>query len=326
MEANANLTVIVWLALLAAFVRAVSYGRLRQRAQQRVWLLYLLSVLAFTFWGATAEMSLDRHFGGQPVALHLKAVCLIGVCHLYRQMLRETDPAGHTGVGLDWLAPAAVGLAALSLLLYAWNAPVALPELRLIVIGARDAVVLTFILTAFLSGTWRLWQREGVPAMRLKQSAILLFFISYGITSLGSVSAGMMTVLGMGDAEQAAQLLQPFLYPTLFFFVLMLVPYRWYSGLFYLQRLLTYYRLLRLERALIRCMPLSPACERERDMIAGSGRLELAIYRTVIAILDSYPNLRDTEEGLMTFAAIQACVKDNPAYPDLVEALAAVRL
>ena len=50
---------------------------------------YLQLFQSLSFWGRAAEAALDQYFEGQPVALYLKFICLIWVCHLYLQMLQE---------------------------------------------------------------------------------------------------------------------------------------------------------------------------------------------------------------------------------------------
>ncbi len=63
-----------------------------------------------------------------------------------------------------------------------------------------------------------------------------------------------------------------------------------------------------------------------KAILPRSGDLELAIYRTVISILDCYPAIQDMNDDGGLFARIHQCVTDNPDYGNLVGALAAVRL
>jgi hypothetical protein len=322
-----NLLILaVWLIFLTTLGRAAVRGKLSDPGGRRIWLLYLLSILAFTFWGEAAEASLDRHFNNLPVALYLKYVCLIWVCHLYLHMLQEVGSAPQRCDLLCRLPPVAIGLGLFSLIAYALLAPVAAADLRYLVIGARDAVVLVFIVFGFLAGTLAMWRQERVAAMRLKQTAILLFFASYAISTFGSISAALMTLFQVGDADAAARALQPFLYPAICFFVLMLIPYRWYAGLLYIQRLATYYRLKRLERVLIRRSGSRPDPHAVGWLLPRPDELEVAIYRTVISILDGYLILQDTQPAHGLLADLQRCITKNRDYSNLVGALAAVRL
>ena len=326
METSRLVIVAVWLVLLVALARSAWRGRLVEPASRRIWTMFLLSALSFSLWGPEAEAAVDRYASSLPLALYVKYACLIWVCHVYWQLLVELVP----GVGqrwlLDYLGPAALVSGMLSLALWMWLEPVTRYQLRYLVIGARDAVVLTYILAGFLSGTAALRRREQVPAMRLKQAAIVLFFISYGVSTLGAILAGVMTLAGVGDPARAAQALQPFLYPTARFFALMAMPYRWYDGLFCAQRLVTYYRLRRLERALAGRVPDWPRTTGAQYGRLWWGGLDLAIYRTVIAILDGYRLLEELEDGAEVCARIDACVAEHGRYADLVEALAEVRL
>ncbi len=287
-----------------------------------MWWMFFLSILAFSFWGETAEMTLDQFFGGLPVALYLKFCCLIGVCYLYLQMLREVGSYPLKRTPLDYVAPSAISLGLVSFVVFAFLRPIPIDDLRFIIIGTRDAVVLLFIGSAFLRGTLIMRLQEQVLAMRFKQAAIVLFFTCFAITTLGSISAAVMTILRIGDAKLASTVLQPFIYPSVFFFIVMLVPYRWYGGLLHLQRLFTYYRIKRIVRLVTQTTGTQPDLYTPRTVWNRPGELELAIYRAVIGILDSYPLLRDTQSAHSLFSEIHQLVSTNTDYADLVGALA----
>ena len=324
MELRAEVITVVWAIFILIFMRAGLKGKLVDANGRQMWLLFFLSILALSFWGRAAEASLDQYFDGQPVALYLKYICLIGVCHVYLQMMQEVGSYRSRFGFLHYLAPTAIGLGLLSFILYVLFEPIALPDLRLIIIGARDAVVLAFIGFGFLWSTLSMWRNEQVAAMRFKQTCILLFFGSFAMTTLGSISAAVMTIFRVGDAAYAAQVFQPFVYPTVLFFMLMLFPYRWVTMLIYLQRLYTFYRLKRVERLIMSHLDPSTALQ-SRDLGAvwrQPERLELAIYQSVIVILDCYPLLKGADH---LYARIERCATHSTDYSDLVLALAAIR-
>jgi hypothetical protein len=154
-------TVIMTLCILFAVTlfRAIALGHLSQPSGRRTWLMFFLSVLACSFWGEAAEMRLDRNFGGLPIALYLKYFCLVGVCHLYWQLLQDvvTMPASTRWLkGLVW---AACGLGVVSFIDVAVRNPISRADLRFIVIGARDAVVCVYIFAGFFRGTWMVLRR-----------------------------------------------------------------------------------------------------------------------------------------------------------------------
>jgi len=325
METRNAVILALWLIFFVTFGRAAVKGKSFRPAGQRIWLMFFLSILAFTFWGEAAEAALDQHFHHLPVALYLKYVCLIGVCHLYLQMLREVGSYPQSRTLVDDLAPTAIGLGLLSFVLYARFELVPIADLRSIVIGARDLVVLLFIVFGLPRGTLLMWRQERVLAMRLKQIAIVLFFACFAITTLGSMSAALMTILHVGDAPAAAKVLQPFIYPAVFFFALMLVPYRWYAGVLHLQRLHTYYRLKHVEQVVTQLAGTPPDPHTLPNVWLRPEELELAIYRTVISILDCYPMIRHTGEANQLVAEIHHCVRRHPDYANLVGALTAIR-
>jgi len=314
--------VVLWFVFVLTLARALYKDQLLHRAGQRTWLMFFLSILACTFWGEAAEMSLDRHFDDLPVALYLKYVSLIGVCHLYRQLLRDVGGLSGTSPLLDYLAPTAIGLGVLSFIGFAWLAPIPRDDLRYIVIGTRDAVILLYILTGFYRGTLAMWQREQVLAMRLKQASIILFFSFFAISTVGSITAAVLTVLQIGDPARAARILQPFLYPAIFFFILMLIPYRWYAALPHYQSLWRYYQLKQLEQRILQLAQSEPNPDPLPWVILHAERLELAIYRTVISILDVYPMLPDTTDARLLANTIKESLMNHPDYTDLIVALA----
>ncbi len=105
METRSAVILALWLIFFVTFGRAVSKSKSFRTARQRIWLMFFLSILAFTFWGEAAEASLDQHFHHLPVALYLKYVCLIGVCQLYLQMLRDIGSYPQNRTLLDYVAP-----------------------------------------------------------------------------------------------------------------------------------------------------------------------------------------------------------------------------
>ncbi|QPC81726.1 hypothetical protein G4Y79_18825 [Phototrophicus methaneseepsis] len=291
MELRAEVITGVWVIFILIFIRAGLKGKLVEATGRQMWLLFFLSILALSFWGRASEAALDQRFGGQPVALYLKFICLIWVCHLYLQMLQEVGSYRSRFGLLNYLAPAAIGLGLLSYILYVLFEPIMLTDLRLIIIGARDTVVLAFIGFGFMWSTLSMWRNEQIAAMRFKQTCILLFFGSFAMTTLGSISAAVMTIFRVGDSAYAAQVFQPFVYPTVLFFMLMLFPYCWIALLIYPQRLYTFYRLKRVERLIMDQLDTSAALQ-SRSLGAvwrQPERLEMAIYQTVIVILDCYP-------------------------------------
>jgi hypothetical protein len=169
--------IVLWIVFCLMLMQAIGKGLLAERRAKLTWMMYFFSILACTFWGAEAERALDQFFDGLPVALYLKYICLIAVCHLYRQMLREVIALPQS-VFLDYLGPAAIGLGLLSFIIWIIWQPIPLEDLRFIIIGARDATIVIYIMGSFLRDTVVMLREEQVNAMQFKQTAIVLFFVS----------------------------------------------------------------------------------------------------------------------------------------------------
>lgn len=312
---------ILWLVFILTLARALHKVRKPNRIGYRLWFMFFLGIFACTLWGESAEMALDRHLYNLPVALYLKYISLIAICHLYRPLLRDVGTLSVNSRLLDYLAPVAISLGILSFFVYIWLEPFPRQDLRYLVIGARDAVILTFILAGFYRGTVEMWLRERVPPMRLKQAFIVLFFSSFAISTVGSIMAAIQTLFQIGDPAHTASVLQPVVYLVIFFFILMLIPYRWYMVLPHVRDLWHYYQLKRLERRVFQLARAKPNHHPLPQIILHAGQLELEIYRTVISILDGYSLLPTVANAHDLTHAIKECVADNPEYSDLIVAL-----
>lgn len=247
MSGRQTLIITIWIIFGVSLIRAIRTKSICSRRAQRTWLMYFWSILACSFWGRAAENQLDQFFAGLPVALYLKYVCLISVCHLYRQMQRDVLGLPYS-FWIDNLWTAATSIGILSLIGYAWFKPISLEALRYIVIGARDAVIVTYILGAFLNGIHILLKQETDAIIRFKQRCIALFFIFFAVSAVGSISAAVFTLLGVSGAAEAAQIMQPWLYLAILLFISSLLPYSWIAPILVYRRICLYRRIRRLER------------------------------------------------------------------------------
>ena len=97
----------VWMFFVMVFVRAFVRGKVVSKQAKRIWLIFFLCCLAFTFWGKSSELALDRYFGYRPVALLVKYVCLIIEAHLFYDLLNDVKP-NHALIPMRWIAPVAI--------------------------------------------------------------------------------------------------------------------------------------------------------------------------------------------------------------------------
>ena len=197
-------------------------------------------------------------------------------------------------------------------------------QFRYLFIAARDGVVTLYILMSFIPGILLLYRAEAVKMMRLKLVFILLLCACFLITSLGSLVAFIWAVSYWGNPALPASLVQPFVVAGMLFFILTMIPHRWFLRLFHFRQLYIYRRLKDLETRIfqgigkdISQMPESP---NTKDL----KRLELQIYRTTISILDHYPLLLEHDTTQSLHADLENCKRNAPDYDRLVRGLSRI--
>lgn len=311
----------VWGILIAVFLRAVVRRTVVSKRSRQLWLVFFLCCVAFTFWGENSELILDHFFAYHPVALLVKYMALISVAHLFFALLNDVRP-DHALVALKWLSPIAIAAGLSCFFIYVKYTPIPREDLRFVFIGARDGVVMIYALLSFIPGALAIRRAETVPAMRFKLNLLILCSLSFVVTALGSVVAVLFMLTQTGDPASAAAAVQPFVLAGIVFFVLIMIPYRWFLGLFQLRRFYTYQQLLGLQQRMWKQIGLRSGNNIGLSLLTQPGELELAIYRVIISVLDTYPLLADDANGQALYDNLCSCVKTSPNYDDLVQKMA----
>lgn len=311
----------VWLTFIAVLLRAIVRAQFSSKRSKQLLLNVFLCCLAFTFWGKDAEQSLDRYFDNLPLAVYIKYVCFISVAHLFYNLLKEVQ-ARHVPTFLRWLAPISIIAGVVSFLSHAYYPVIASEELRFLVIGARDSVVLFYVLFSFIPGTLAMRRQEHVESMRFKLMAMVLCSIIFLMTAISSIVAAVMVLSQQGNPSAAAATVQPMIGIGLLLFMLIIMPHRWFMGLFQLPRLYLYYRLWQLDQRILRCKGLNPSEKFHFGLARQPQELEYAIYRVLISVLDFYPVLAQEPENYALYERVQTCIKNTSHYKDLVQELA----
>jgi len=316
---------IVWAVFLISLARALMQGKLNDSAGRTIWSLFLLWVIAFSLWGPDAEQSLDHRLGGWPVALGLKSACMLLTFYFYYHVLRPLRADHPAYPLLDWLGPLALIAGGLSTVWYGAMPQMAYAEWRYVVIGARDLVLTVYAVLIFIPYTLILYHAEDKPLLRLKQGAALVCFVSYVGSAIGGVTAGVLTLLDHPGSTAVVSLFTPFIYTGMIAFMIALVPYRWLCVPWHVRQIWTYWRLRRLSLRLTHRAGRAPVMGLSGwDLLQGD-RLDLGIYRTVIAILDHYPLVLAQPDSDPLAAQIEGIVTAQPGYTTLVSAIAAVK-
>jgi hypothetical protein len=162
--------------------------------------------------------------------------------------------------------------------------------------------------------------------MRIKQRAITLCYAAYSGLALTNVLKALLTLMQQRDFRALEVAATCFVGLCLIGFMLLLLPHRWLTELFYPERLVVYWRLKRLERQVLKQVgaPLDQAGF--HLALLRSSDLELAIYRTTINILDYGTLLSKDQLGQKLAQVLQQLAARNLPYPILVDQLTRITL
>jgi hypothetical protein len=171
-----------------------------------------------------------------------------------------------------------------------------------------------------------MWKNEHNWSLKFKQFAALTCFTCYSLVAFSGIGAGVVTLVGDTQAEAIASSTDPAVYVGFVAFMVTLMPYRWLSFLFHLERLCVYCRLRHLENAISRVANIASTSTIALTQLINPNELELVVYRTLISILDHYHATQSIPTRVHLYEQIQAVVNQNRDYTDLVKGLTRVKI
>lgn len=298
---------------------AIWHRRLGAVFSRRIWIQVFLCLVAFTLFGEQAEQAIDRLFLGKPITLYVKSVALLGMIQLYEQTLQSINQAVEHYALLRWLGSGAILFLTAVFGLYFISPWMPLSDFRLEMIALRDAVMCIYNIFSFLPNGWSFWKREQVQSMKLKHAASMVCCTSYLVVSVGSIGAALLVLAHRPNhVDVLIQTFLPAIYLVAASFLLMLLPQRRPRIFSYPARLLIYWRLRQIENRVRHFGAIRNPNLQTRWVILDPEQLELAIYRSLIFVLDYHPFIRVSEEGEALYSAIHQIVRSPNSYPDLV--------
>lgn len=146
------------------------------------------------------------------------------------------------------------------------------------------------------------------------------------MVAIGGISAFVLLLLQRPDVTMLVRALRPFVYVGFFAFLMTLVPYSWLVWFFHLPRWVVYRRLQNLERIVIRHVGGEAMARQPVYRLLRVDDLELAIYRTVISILDHYPVMQSSSKSSPLYRQIHEATRPGSEYSELVKTLTSLRL
>lgn len=314
------LSIIIWLMLLFQFWRAHRSRRLEKPEARKLWAVFFCGCLAFTLGGEQGDLHLNVGASTIPVGLYSKYFGLLGAFYLYFLMLRDIEPERFAPQGwLHYLAPIAAIVGVLSFMVVDFtNLRTAFTDddVHLGSIAFRDAIIIFYIIAAFLPVNTAMWQREQVPEMKIKHVAGLVFFVSLFGANLGNVLAFFAFSLHVEAIARILPIFSPFILIAVLSFIVLLLPHK---ALEYPARLYVLYKLQKLEKRLrLRTGVQSPTPYPTRWMLLPH-KLKDAIYLIVVIVGDYFPHLDRSDPVYQRMLALMSA---DPDYPTLVRGLA----
>ncbi|MEP0762752.1 MAG: hypothetical protein HRF48_08460, partial [Chloroflexota bacterium] len=167
-------------------------------------------------------------------------------------------------------------------------------------------------------------RQERVFPMRVKHLATLLLCATFALSAACSVA--FLPSMIVSQKPYAGRYMVPRAPIAAFCLVIILIPHRWLSLLLLPRRLRCYGRLASVEHRLGKLVDI----RRERlslRQVFNPEQIEMAIYVTVINILDHYRRVDlGDPRGCELVAQIGALLPECADYDDLVEGLCRLRL
>jgi hypothetical protein len=323
MTADVHLPFVVglWIIFAIVLVRGIRRPSLLQGPAWYGWIQLICAGLVFSLQGEAVEEGLDQFFGGFPVTLSIKFFGMLLWFGLYYLIIKRVFPNRGIYTFIDWILISAVGIGIASVL---WLVSIS-PEDRMIprniVTALRDVLLVMPAILLFVPATIRIAQRERIPGLKVKQYAIALCFGAYAVVGLLNIQKGVWFAI-YGEPTGISSIVPTLaLLVCLFGFVVLLIPYRWLTRLYYPTRLRLYARLRRLERNIMVQIGAPEELPHWSFRFLNGQELELQIYRTTINILDYGLLLPETQGGEQLGEQLRQLATQHNSYAMLVNQL-----
>jgi hypothetical protein len=311
---------ILWSVFLFQFVYGLLFHRERLLGVWRVWVIFFLGCVTFTFWGDYVDMALERQFGGLPIGVYIKLYALIYAAHLDVYILAKVDPRALELPLIRWIAPVVLGLATLLLLVAAIEQWTLSAYGRLAVIAIRDTLLAQYIVRVFLPILWRMRQEDSNRVMRFRHTASVAFCASYLPVAAGNVIVFALASIQSPLAARAQALFHPLIYICVFCFICMYLPRKLLEIAERIPQIMVAYRLRQLARQLAaETGQYLPGQLSWFTLLQQQDLIDAQLYEHVVYIMDYSPQLAPDNPLARRIQALQG---ENLEYDQLARELA----
>lgn len=319
-----TLSVALWLFVIYRFIRALKHRKVTDGASIHAWSVFFLVCFITVLTVDSIGQRLDGYFEGIPVTTLVRSLLMLTtVVVFFRGIEGDYIQRPRTANYLMWFTVAAMGISISAFIWFAASRAISADAIIYFTKNLRDAVMIIWALLIFIPFSIRLWQNEQVRPMKLHRAVDLGFWITFLIVSITGIALSLVVTFAVRWQPYLWTIDRFFTYLCYLLILMTLFPYRWLMPLFYPRKLLLYLRLKRLHRSVKRWSATQPPQPNISLNLAHPDELELAVYQTVIHILDMYPSMSGSGRALQD--QIQRVVDTQPTYNEFAQKLANLR-
>ncbi len=319
------LSAALGLFLVYRFIRALKDRKVTDRASLHAWaVFFLVSLIAILTIDSVSER-LDGYFRGLPVTVLTRSLLmLVTIVVFFRGIEGFYERRPRLAKYLMWLTTADIGVCVGAFVWFVMWRFVSDDAMIYLIKDLRDIMMIAWTFLIFVPFSVQLWRSEQVRPMKLHRALDLGFWIAFLFDSVTGIVVSIAVLFEVRWQTYLWIMDRSFTYLCYLLMLVALFPYRWLMPLFYPGKLLLYFRLNRVKRNIKRWSATQPLQADLAPNLAHPDEVELAIYQTVIQILDMYPSM--TGGGRALQEQIQRFVEAQLSYNEFAQKLANVHV
>ncbi len=318
-----SLSAMLWFFLAYRFVRALGHKKLRKGASLHAWAIFFLVYFIALLTVDSIEAWIDLRMGGFPLATLVRSLLMLFTAQLYFLAIQTMYARPTLGRYLSRLTTADAGLCigffVGSMAFHLTSRDVIIYVIK----DFRDVIMAAWTMLIFVPVSVKLWRNERVRPMKLHRVIDLAFWAAFLTETVAGIAFSLALVLNPRWEIRLLALDRVSTYLCYLLILTALMPYRWLMPVFYPRKVLLYLRLRQLQRVVEQESYGQSSSSGLASTLSHPDEIELAIYRTTIAILDTYPSMKGT--GRVLQEQIQRLVETDQEYSKLVQQMASLR-
>lgn len=323
------LPIFYWPFLIYAMYRGYQHTHLVDRATLLTWLVFIALGMVLVFRSDVALHAMDDLFKSVPVSIWVNAFWKIIALTSYSMILWDVvnkessvqNPRLYHK-GLIYVGGPITTILISGILAAGFLNMLADLQTHYWIELAAEFYLMMQLAFVFTPINWRLYKQEQVYPMRVKEMTLVVFSVVSALASLLTVLF-VPPILITGVINPYPELI-PRAAVGVVCLIIILIPHRWISYSLVPLKLYRLYNIKRIERRLEWYIGI----RKERfslPKLFEATYLDMAIYRSVINILDNYRQLPAWGyDRLPVYTQLEKLMSQNTTYTELVRAMSRV--